>query len=139
MYGLEAFRSAASDERGQSMVEFTLLLPALLLMVVAVINFAFIFHTYVLVVNAASVGATYAASGPTAVYDDAGIAAAALADSANWHCVKLDASRSALVGDPYGYQRVSVTVTCKMADLILWPNGMGPVEVSATATRRVRK
>ncbi|MGC8780013.1 MAG: TadE/TadG family type IV pilus assembly protein [Anaerolineae bacterium] len=139
MGGCKPLRRSAADERGQSMVEFTLLLPALLLMVVGVINFAFVFHTYVQLVNAAGVGATYAASGPSAVNDLAGIAAAALADRDNWHCAKVDAGRSALVGDPYGYQRVSVTVTCVMSDLILWPTGWGPVEISATATRRVRK
>lgn len=139
MYGLEALWPGASDERGQSMVEFTLLLPALLLMVIAVINFAFIFHTYVLIVNAAGVGATYAAAGPTAPYDEAGIAAAALADSANWSCTQPTATRSSLVGDPYGYQRVSVTVSCQMTNLIMWPNSFGPLKISATATRRVRK
>ncbi len=129
----------ASAEAGQSAVEFALLLPALLTLVIGLINFAFIFHTYIQVINAAGVGATYAATGETAANDLAGIAAAALADRENWHCSKLDAGRSALVGDPYGYQRVSVTVTCVVADLILWPDGFGPVEISATATRRVRK
>ncbi len=129
----------APTEAGQSAVEFALLLPALLMLVVGLINFAFIFHTYIQVINAAGVGATYAAASATAANDLAGIAAAALADRDNWHCVKLDASRTALVGDPYGYQRVSVTVTCVVSDLILWPAGFGPVEISATATRRVRK
>ncbi|GEM_PF-1210689 len=129
----------ASDERGQATVELTLLLPVLLLMVVGVINFAFIFHTYILVVNAAGVGATYAASNAVAATDLDGIRKAALADSDHWHCNQPTVTATAPVGDPYGYQRISVTVTCPVSDLIIGPSGLGPVTVSATATRRVRK
>lgn len=121
------------------MVEFTLLLPALLLLAVGVINFAFVFHTYIQVINAAGVGATYAAASANAANDEAGIAAAALADSETWHCIRPTATRASLVGDPYGYQRVSVTVTCQVSDLVILPQGLGPVTVSATATRRVRQ
>lgn len=132
-------RRSLPDERGQSTVEFTLLLPTLLLLVVAAINFAFIFHTYIQVINAAGVGATYAASSAKAADDEAGIAAAALADSAEWRCNKPTATRTSLVGDPYGFQRVSVTVTCQVSDLVILPESLGPVTVSATATRRVRQ
>ncbi len=131
--------TCAAVERGQAAVELTLLLPVLLLMVVGVINFAFIFHTYILVVNAAGVGATYAASSAMAATDLDGIRKAALADSDRWHCDEPAVTTTAPVGDPYGYQRVSVTVTCRVSDLVVLPEGFGPVTVSATATRRVRK
>jgi Flp pilus assembly protein TadG len=129
----------APAERGQGTVEFALLLPVLLLLVVGVINFAFILHTYIQVVSAAGVGATYGATNAVTANDIAGMSAAALADSANWHCNAPTATRSSLVGDPYGFQRVSVTVTCQVTELIIGPGGLGPVTVSATATRRVRK
>jgi Flp pilus assembly protein TadG len=132
------FRRAAA-ERGQGTVEFVLLLPVLLLLVVGVINFTYIFHTYILVVNAAGVGATYAATSASAANDAAGISTAALADSANWHCTSPTAARTSLVGDPYGYQRVGITVTCQVRDLTILPGSFGPVTVSATATRRVRQ
>lgn len=132
------FCRGARAERGQGAVEFALLLPVLLLLALGVINFAFVFHTYIQVVNAAGVGATYAATSATTANDTAGISAAALADSANWHCDAPTATRSSLVGDPYGFQRVTVTVTCQVTDLILG-GGLGPVTVSAEASRRVRK
>ena len=115
-----------------------MLLPVLLLLVLGVINFAFIFHTYIQVVDAAGVGATYAATSAITANDTAGISAAALEDSANWHCDAPTATRTSLVGDPYGFQRVTVTVTCQVSDLII-SGGLGPVTVSAEASRRVRK
>ncbi len=139
MKGRRWFGRCARAERGQGMVEFALLLPVLLLLVVGVINFAFIFHTYIQVVNAAGVGATYAATSSITANDQTGLSAAALADSANWHCVQPTAIGASPVGDPYGYQRVSVTVTCQVSNLIILPDGFGPVQVSATATRRVRQ
>lgn len=139
MKGRRWFGRCAPVERGQGMVEFALLLPVLLLLVVGVINFAFIFHTYIQVVSAAGVGATYAATNATTANDTAGISAAALVDSATWHCNAPTATRASLVGDPYGYQRVTVTVTCQVTELIIGPGGLGPVTVSAEATRRVRK
>jgi len=132
------FCRGAQAERGQGTVEFALLLPVLLLLVVGVINFAFIFHTYIQVVDAAGVGATYAAASATAANDTAGISAAALADSANWHCDAPTATRSALARDPYGFQQVTVTVTCQVSDLVIG-GGLGPVTVSADASRRVRQ
>jgi len=133
------FCCGAIAERGQGAVELAILLPVLLLLVVGVINFTYIFHTYILVVNAAGVGATYGATSAIAANDETGMRNAALTDSANWHCNSPTATRSALVGDPYGYQRVSVTVTCQVSDLIILPDSFGPVTMSATATRRVRQ
>jgi Flp pilus assembly protein TadG len=129
----------ALAERGQGMVEIALLLPVLLTLVVALVNFAFIFHTYIQVISAAGVGASYAATSAIAANDSSGISAAALMDSANWRCDQPTVTSPAPVGDPYGFQRVSVTVSCQVADLLVFPSSFGPVPVSATATRRVRQ
>lgn len=53
--------------RGQSMVEFALLLPALMLLLVVAVDFGRLFASYVAVNNAAREGAVYAAAHPTFV------------------------------------------------------------------------
>lgn len=51
------------SDRGQSIVEFTLLLPFILLMIFAIAEFGFALYTQVIVRNAASEAARYAAVG----------------------------------------------------------------------------
>ena len=52
---------------GQAMVEFALLLPVLLLLLVVAIDFGRLFATFVAINNAAREGAAYAAGHPTQV------------------------------------------------------------------------
>lgn len=125
------------QETGQGMVEFALLLPVLLLLAIGLINFTFIFQAYIQVVNAADVGAAWAATSEVAAADDAGISATALKESDRWHCRDTQVS-STRVGDPQGFGRVSVTVSCDVQDLIAIPANFNQVVVSATATRRIR-
>jgi PKD repeat protein len=58
--------------RGQSMVEFALLLPVLLMLAVIALDFGRLFFSYIQVTNAAREAAVYAAGNPT---DSAGITA----------------------------------------------------------------
>lgn len=124
-------------DQGQGMVEFALLLPVLFLMMWGLINFAYIFQAYIQVVNAAGVGAAWGASSPIAAADSDGIAIVALAESSHWHCLDT-AVTSFVTGDPQGFGRVSVSVSCDVRDLIAIPASFGQVVVHSTATRRVR-
>ncbi|MDR3592049.1 MAG: TadE/TadG family type IV pilus assembly protein [Negativicutes bacterium] len=54
------------NHRGQSMVEFALVLPVLLLMVVGMIAFGIVIHDYLAMAEAARVGARYAIVHPEA-------------------------------------------------------------------------
>ena len=49
--------------RGQSMVEFALILPVLLLFIFAIIEFARIFYSWFIITNAVRTGERYAVSG----------------------------------------------------------------------------
>jgi len=52
-----------SDERGQGIVEFTLMLPFFLFMLLFLVEFGYAFYTQILVRNSASEAARYAAVG----------------------------------------------------------------------------
>lgn len=54
-----------SNEKGQSLVEFTIILPVLLLLVMGIIQFGLIFNSYITVANASREGARAGISGNT--------------------------------------------------------------------------
>lgn len=64
------FYPSESREHGQSLVEFGLALPVLILVLVAVVDLGRAFYTYVAITNAAREGARYGASFP---FDTSGI------------------------------------------------------------------
>jgi Flp pilus assembly protein TadG len=55
--------SALRSKKGAAAVEFALILPILLLLVMGILEFGRVLHTYLVVVNAAREGARYAAVG----------------------------------------------------------------------------
>jgi Flp pilus assembly protein TadG len=61
------------DERGQSLVELSLLLPLLIMVAMGALDFGRVYVAYVTIVNAAREGAFYASLNPTA--SDAGVQA----------------------------------------------------------------
>src|SRR5579875_1955421 len=64
------WRRMLADERGQNLVEFALVLPALLAVLTGIFSFGVIFNQYEILTNAASSGARAAAmsrSGSTAL------------------------------------------------------------------------
>ncbi|MBM4461228.1 MAG: pilus assembly protein [Chloroflexi bacterium] len=129
-------RSEASSESGQGLVESGLVFGVLMVIVLALIDFAFIFQAYIGVVNAADVGAAYGASSPSAAANQAGISSAALADQSNWSCASPIVTSSTAT-DAYGYSQVQVTVRCQVSNLIAIQGVIGNVQVSSTAVRRV--
>ncbi|MFN2298137.1 MAG: TadE/TadG family type IV pilus assembly protein, partial [Anaerolineales bacterium] len=56
-------RAGRRRTRGQTMVEFALVLPALLLLIFGIIEFARIFYSWLIVTNAARTGERYAVTG----------------------------------------------------------------------------
>lgn len=56
------------DSRGQSLVEFALILPVFLLIVMVAVDFGRAFYSWVTITNAARVGANYAAANPNDSY-----------------------------------------------------------------------
>ena len=62
------------DERGQTMTEFALVLPILVLLLFAVVQFGIVFHNYITITDAARVGAR---KGAVALYGTTSPASAA--------------------------------------------------------------
>lgn len=54
---LRAFRRAHGNERGQTLVEFALILPLMLVLIFALVDFGRAFHTWLVVTNSAREGA----------------------------------------------------------------------------------
>ncbi len=69
--------------RGQSVVEFALVLPILLLLLAATVDFGRLFYAYVAVENAAKEGALYGARSP--LCDDATNVNCADPNNVAWH------------------------------------------------------
>jgi Flp pilus assembly protein TadG len=85
-------RLLRSQDGGQAMVEFTLILPAFLVMVFAVVDFGRAYSAYVTITNAAREGARYGIAAPT---DSAGIT-----------------SRVQSTAGSYNDSNLTVTVSC---------------------------
>ena len=62
---MNVFKRLRKNRKGQSMVEFALVLPILLLLLLGIMEFGFLFHEYLVVTHAAREGARDAALGAT--------------------------------------------------------------------------
>lgn len=126
------------DEAGQSLVEFAALITLLITLVLGVIDFTFILVSYVGVVNAANVGATYAATSAAAANNLSAITAAALSETDIWRCDGQPTVTRSPGVDSSGGATISVTVSCDVADLIAIPDSINNVIASATVVRRIK-
>lgn len=73
---MHTFKSKLSDERGQTMTEFAIVLPVLVVLLFGIIQFGILFNNYVTLTDAARAGARAAAvsrqaSDPTGTADAA--------------------------------------------------------------------
>jgi Flp pilus assembly protein TadG len=93
--------------RGQSVVEFALVLPILLLLLAATIDFGRLFYTYVAVDNAAKEGALYGARSP--LCDDSANPACADPNNVTWHV----ANEASNLVDSSGNSLLTATVACR--------------------------
>jgi len=93
--------------RGQSVVEFALVLPILLLLLAATIDFGRLFYLYVAVNNAAKEGALYGARSP--LCDDSANPACGDPNNVAWHV----ANEAANLVDSNGNSLLTSTVACR--------------------------
>jgi hypothetical protein len=135
--------SASNGQRGQAMVEFALILPALLLMMLMAVDAGRLFFGWVNLQNAARIAANYAANYPTASWGTGSAYASQIqADATTINCTlppTLPAptfpAGTATLGDP-----VEVSLTCGFHLFTpLLGNILGnPVELGSSAVFPIR-
>jgi Flp pilus assembly protein TadG len=69
-------------EKGQSLVEFALILPILLIILIGVVDLGRMYYAYIIITDAAAEGATYAAINPNDISEIENRARAACGDIA---------------------------------------------------------
>ena len=117
-------------ERGQALVEFAMVLPVLILLVVGMMQFGLLFHEYLLVTHAAREGARVATLGGSDAEIIAAVNAAATSPS-DTDIMPASRVRGA---------QVTITVTKHVALITPLFNAMfpqNPVPVSGTSIMRV--
>jgi Flp pilus assembly protein TadG len=142
-------RNLIRSERGASMVEFALLAPVLILLVIGLIEVGRYTYFGILAAHAAEAGARYGAQNLYTVQDRPGITAAALNDGENlsqWivtpnhTCSQNGALANCLGGTPAPNMvyYVTVSVTGSFHSLLNYPGVPTSVPVTAYATMRVQ-
>ena len=135
-----SLRRLIGDKRGQSLVEFGLLLPVLILLVLGTIDFGRVYFAYVSVTNSARTGADYAARNCAVSCDEDGIRNAVVADTSD--LLNLSPTNPAVSVTTVGWfgpdhRRVDVTVTYTFNMLFPWPGIPESIDVVRTVTARV--
>jgi hypothetical protein len=119
--------------RGQTLVEFALLLPALTLILALAGDFGRALTAYIAISSAAREGAAYGMMSADQATDTAGISSAVLTETASvWGTAPTVASTTGT--DAYGFTYVDVTVTYIFTPIL----AVGPIGDSYTLTRTVR-
>ena len=109
--------------RGQSMVEFAILLPALVMILAVAADFGRAFTAYIAISSGAREGAAYGMQSKEKAADIAGIQAAVRADIGSGGSIWGTNVGIVPVGatDAQGYQQVAVTVSYSFSPIIPWP------------------
>lgn len=111
-------RPGEGADRGQSIAEFALILPFLLIMALGAIDYSRVYYQDVQVLHAARNGAAFGSASATNAINHAAIQAAALDG------VTLPSTptvNDSLLGDSSGGQSVQVSVESQYRTLISWP------------------
>jgi Flp pilus assembly protein TadG len=136
--------------RGQSVVEFALSVPLLIVLLLAAVEFGQIFYTQISVINAARAGVQYGAQNITSAGDASGMQQAALADAPNiagltatathfCQCANGSAS-TCLATDCSGSHRllfVQVNTSAVYTPMMSYPGVPGSMTLTGQATMRV--
>ena len=77
------WRRDMRGERAQSLAEFAVLLPILLILALGAVDYGRVYFAYISVTNAARNGAQYGSTGLDAAADEAGVRAAALEETSD--------------------------------------------------------
>jgi Flp pilus assembly protein TadG len=112
---------------GQSVVEFALILPILMTLLLVTVDVGRLFNTYVGVVNASREGAAYAITSATAAADATTIKTFARQEGATTYTVTSACTPSCTTGS-------TVTVTVTTTFSFLFPIGLPNVQLSNSAT-----
>jgi Flp pilus assembly protein TadG len=131
--------SKTGRARGQSLAEFAIVLPVLMVIVLGTIDLGRVFFAYISVTNAARNGAHYASTDPAHTLDVAGIREAALADTGQLTGTSLSNPRVAVAtgNDSLGYQYAEVTVNYRFETLFSWPGLPGSIDMHRTVRAMV--
>ena len=135
-----SLRRFFGDKRGQSLVEFGLMLPVLVLLVLGAIDFGRVFFAYVSVTNSARNGADYAAFHCTPACDEDGIRNAVVADTSDLlNTSPTNPAVSVTTAEWFGedHRRVDVTVTYTFNTIFPWPGIPESMDVVRTVTARI--
>jgi Flp pilus assembly protein TadG len=118
--------------RGTSAVEFAVVLPFLVFMVVVAVDFARVYRNAQIITACARNGALYGADTPARAADTAGIQAAALKDAVD---LPAPPTVTSITGtDADGNMYVRVTVTCPFTTVTRYPG----ISSSMTLTRTIQ-
>ena len=138
-------RTHRRGELAQSMVEFALAAPFLLLLMLGVIDFGRVYFAYVSVTNSARTGADYAAANcaPACDADDlVGIREAVVADTGqllNTSSTNPDVSVNVGNSVSPGSSNVDVTVSYTFTTIFPWPGLPNTMNVERTVTARIQE
>lgn len=130
---LSRFRFRFREERGQTIVEFAIVLPVLVLLLLGIAQFGLSFHDYLAITDAARVGARAAAVNRTT--DPCGAATTAIQNTVSttqWSTIssRITCTAGANVGDP-------VKVSIAYPYSIGLPGFSASGDLTASATERL--
>ena len=121
--------------RGQSLVEFALVLPMLLVLIVSAIEIGRLFFTKIVITNAAREGAYYYAVNPSRLTDAGELTTraqqAAITEAANSGISAVTVSTPSIV-DHTEYSSVSITVSTTVDNLLILGFAGNFLTISAT-------
>ncbi len=128
-----------NSSRAQSLVEFGIILPVLLVIVLGAIDFGRVYFAYVSVTNGARNGAQYAALSPESAADAAGIRDAAVADTSDLlNTSGTNPEVTVVTGtDSRGGLYADVTVNYTYSTIFPWPGLPHSIDLSRTVRARV--
>lgn len=111
-------RTRRAADRGQSITEFAMILPFLLIIVLGAVDYSRVYYQDVQVLHAARNGAAFGSASTTNAVNHAAIQSAAL-DGVS--LPPTPTVNDALVADNSGGQVVQVSVQSQYSTLISWP------------------
>jgi Flp pilus assembly protein TadG len=132
-------RRLLKNSPGQSLVEFAVVLPVLLLLVMGVIDFGRVYFAYVSVTNGARNGAEYASQSPDAAEDTASIREAVLADTSDLlNTSETNPGVSVTTGtDAHDGLYAEVTVSYSYDTIFPWPGLPDSIDLARAVRARV--
>ena len=134
-----SLRRFIGGKRGQSLVEFGLMLPILVLLVLGSIDFGRVFFAYISVTNSARNGADYASTSEEAAGDLAGIRQAVAGEIEDLNDASATNPEVSVLNDldSQGRLHTHVTVNYTFSTIFPWPGLPDSIDVVRTVTARI--